>query len=385
MPVNNSRKADFTICSLAVETHSRFPPLVPIDLLILTAGFGEGHNAAARGLLAAAQQLGISAEIADPYTALGSAYDRSRRDYLSLINRAPHVWAAMFRAIDRWPVVEFVLPALRPVKLELARILEEKQPRAVVSVYPVYPFLIRQLYATRRPFEFHTVITDSITINRVWHQAPSDSYIVPNAASGAVLREQGIPAGLIRELGFPVNPRFAANRPVRPSPDEGPRVLFMINAGKETAPDVVSCLVNIPRIQLSVTVGRDEDLRRRVEEAAAGRPIEIHGWINHMPELLMTHHVLIGKAGGAAVQETIAAQTPMLITQVVPGQEEGNAQLLFDHHCGALCPTPVSLAQRVEKLFANGAREWREWERNIQALSRPDAALRIVEELTAGG
>jgi processive 1,2-diacylglycerol beta-glucosyltransferase len=148
---------------------------VPTDLLILTAGYGEGHNAAARGLLAAAQQLGIAAEIADPFTALGPAYDRSRRDYLALINHAPKVWAAIFRGIDRWPLVEFALPTLRPVKLELARLLEEKAPRAVVSVYPAYAFLIQQLYPSRRPFGFHTVITDSITINRVWHQAPSDS------------------------------------------------------------------------------------------------------------------------------------------------------------------------------------------------------------------
>jgi processive 1,2-diacylglycerol beta-glucosyltransferase len=68
----------------------------------------------------------------------------------------------------------------------------------------------------------------------------------------------------------------------------------------------------------------------------------------------------------------------MLITQVVPGQEEGNAQLLFDHACGALCPTPDALAKQLDWLFANGAREWRRWHENIRALSRPDAALQIA-------
>ncbi|MEI9898660.1 MAG: glycosyltransferase [Chthoniobacter sp.] len=101
-------------------------------------------------------------------------------------------------------------------------------------------------------------------------------------------------------------------------------------------------MLQIEPLHLTVTVGRDEDLRARVEEAAAraGRPVEIHGWTQQMPELLMTHHVLIGKAGGATVQECTAAGTPMLMTQVVPGQEEGNAQLLFQNECGALCPTP---------------------------------------------
>src|SRR6187455_1194855 len=92
-------------------------------VLILTAGYGEGHNAAARGLLAAAAHLGVDAEIADPFTAMGPAYDRSRRDYLAVINRAPRIWAAVFQLIDRLPLVEFTLPLLSAVGEELARLL----------------------------------------------------------------------------------------------------------------------------------------------------------------------------------------------------------------------------------------------------------------------
>jgi processive 1,2-diacylglycerol beta-glucosyltransferase len=117
-------------------------------------------------------------------------------------------------------------------------------------------------------------------------------------------------------------------------------------------------------------------LLARLQEVArtAGRSVEILGWTDRMPELLMTHHLLIGKAGGATVQEAIAACTPMLITQVVPGQEEGNARLLFENGCGALCPTAEALASTVERVMSRDAAEWRVWEQNIQRLSRPDAA-----------
>ena len=98
-----------------------------------------------------------------------------------------------------------------------------------------------------------------------------------------------------------------------------------------------------------------------------------------MPHILMSNHVLVGKAGGAAVQETIAARTPMLITKVVPGQEEGNAQLLVQNDCGAVCDTTESLVAALRDLGADGAAKWREWEANITRLSRPDAALRMAE------
>jgi len=355
-----------------------------LDVLILTAGYGEGHNAAARGLLAACLDLGLAAEIADSFTALGPSYDRSRRQYLALINRLPGVWAAVYAWADRLPLVEFTLPLLSPVREALAKLLAERQPRVVVSVYPVYGYLVARLFPGARPFALHTIITDSITINRVWHSFPSDSWIVPNAASAAVLHGNGVPATLVRDLGFPVPPQFARNRPTRPAPGRGEkgRVLYMVNAGRELAPAIVAALLDLEGIHLTVTVGRDEELRERIEAVAAGRSLDIHGWTPHMAQLLMTHHVLIGKAGGATVQEAIAAETPMLITQIVPGQEEGNARLLFENDCAALCRTPESLAEKVQQLFAGGAAEWHRWHANIARLSRPDAARSIAQFVT---
>ena len=356
-------------------------------VLLLTAGYGEGHNAAARGLHAALIELGADAEIVDLFALAGGAwYERSRRGYLDLINRAPQVWAAFYALIDKVPAGALSAPFLGKMRRVLAQIIAEKKPAAIVSVYPSYGYLLDRLYpsGTRRPFAFHTVVTDSITINSIWHRCTSDTFLVPNVDSAAVMVRAGVPAESVRVFGFPVPPRFARDRPARLAPPP-PRILYMINAGKDHAPAIVARLLSIAGLKLTVTVGRDDVLRARIEQAAAGRPIEIHGWTDRMPELLMTHHLLIGKAGGAAVQETIAACTPMLITSVVPGQEEGNAQLLFQNECGALCATPDALGAKIEHLFAGDAATWRAWEQNITRLSKPDAALRIAKFVLENG
>jgi processive 1,2-diacylglycerol beta-glucosyltransferase len=352
-------------------------------VLLLTAGYGEGHNAAARGLHAALLERGADAEILDLFALTGGDfYQHTRRGYLELINRAPKVWAALFGLIHHIPVGRLSVSLLGKMRRCLAQIIAEKKPDAIVSVYPSYGYLLDRLYppGTARPFRFHTIVTDSITINSIWHRCTSDTFLVPNEDTAAVMVKAGVPAEKVRVLGFPVPPRFARDRPERPAPGT-PRILYMINAGKAQAPALVARLLKLPSIHLTVTVGRDEELRARIEQASvkAQRPVEVHGWTNLMPELLMTHHILIGKAGGAAVQETIAAGTPMLITSVVPGQEEGNAQLLFQNNCGALCPTPDTLATKIEALFADDAREWRTWAQNIAALSRPDASLQIAD------
>ena len=351
----------------------------------LTASYGEGHNAAARGLHAAFLELGAESEIVDLFAITGGAfYERSRRGYITLINRAPKIWAFVFGLIHRFPVAEFSLPALGKMQFALARLLAEKKPHAVISVYPVYGYLIEKLFPRRadRTFAFHTVVTDSITINSVWYRCASDTFHVPNDDSARVMRAAGIASETIHASGFPVLARFSDPRPPRPVPGRSlpGRVLFVINAGKDRAPAVVERLVRLDGIHLTVAVGRDEALRARIAQIArdAGREIEIHGWTDRMPELVLSHHILIGKAGGATVQEAIAARTPMLITQVVPGQEEGNAQLLFQNGCGALCETPEVIAAQVQSLFANDAERWKRWEANIARISKPDAARVIA-------
>lgn len=349
-------------------------------ILLLTAAYGEGHNAAARGLQAAFTQLGADAEIVDPFARTGGAfYEWSRRAYVDLINSHPDVWATIYRFIDRFPIVPLTLPFLGAVFRDLRQTIQETKPAAVLSVYPAYGYLLDHLYPQRRPFAFHTVITDSITVNSVWHRCQSDTFIVANDDTADVMLATGIPAGKIRTLGFPVAPCFADRRFER-SPPSPPRVLYMINAGRDRAGGIVRRLLAIDPLHLTVTVGRDEALRAEVGQIAAelGRPVEIHGWTDRMPELLMNHHILIGKAGGAAVQETIAARTPMLLTQIVPGQEEGNAKLILQNQCGALCESADALGSTLEKIFHNGATRWREWEQNITRLSRPDAAAQIA-------
>lgn len=79
-------------------------------ILILTAAFGDGHNAAARGLAAALQLRGGHPVVADPFAESKPALnDFARRLYLSLINRAPHAWNLFYATCHRLPLIENTL------------------------------------------------------------------------------------------------------------------------------------------------------------------------------------------------------------------------------------------------------------------------------------
>src|SRR4029077_14213698 len=126
-----------------------------------------------------------------------------------------------------------------------------------------------------------------------------------------------------------------------------------INAGGRAAPEIIRGLAANPDFRLTVTVGRDERLRQRVEtlRAEVGRHFEIVGWTDQLPRLMLESHLLISKAGGATVQETIAAGCPIIINQIVPGQEEGNARLIVETQSGLIAESPTGIVAAVERAF----------------------------------
>ncbi len=166
--------------------------------------------------------------------------------------------------------------------------------------------------------------------------------------------------------------------------EKGPRrILYLINSGKKEAPALVRRLCKRADIQLTITVGRDRTLRKEIESEIKqpAHPVEILGWSNRMPELLMSHHLVITKAGGATVQEAIAARTPVIISQVVPGQEEGNARLIVENECGCLAPDPEGILEALDSAFKHGEERLQTWVANIAKLSKPDASLQIARFL----
>jgi processive 1,2-diacylglycerol beta-glucosyltransferase len=226
------------------------------------------------------------------------------------------------------------------------------------------------------------VITDSITINAAWYRCAADYFLVANEQSASVLQAVGVGPKKIKVFGFPVSPKFAdaawSNR-VLPPNDSKRRVLYMIHAATRGAPELVQRLADLG-VDLTVTIGRADKLRPAIE-AVAGDKAKVIGWTDELPRLLHESHLLIGKAGGATVQETIAAGCPMIINHVVAGQEEGNARLIVETNSGVIANSSRDVIAQVQRAFACDAKQWREWACNISKLSRPRAALDIAEFL----
>jgi processive 1,2-diacylglycerol beta-glucosyltransferase len=357
-------------------------------VLILTAGFGDGHNAAARNVREALELTSSEVEVT-----VADLYERSykklnsiaKKAYLGAVRYAPRLWAGFFKLVDKSPWLADGRGLAR-LHQTLAQLIEDTQPDCVVSTYPAYGALIQSLYQDHceRPFRFITIVTDARSVNSLWYRSGSDKFVVCDDATAEVLQKVGVEKDTIVALGFPVSPQFAltpANPPQCPKLGQMLRVLYVINTGQKKCGKVIDRILEVPNVELTVTVGRYSELKEKLARRSFEYEGRLHvlGWTNQMPQLLQSSHVVIGKAGGASVQEAIAAKCPMIINQVIPGQEEGNANLILDFNVGTVADGKKDVANWIERLAEDGGELWSQWRAQMEKISRPDAAMKIAQ------
>ena len=366
-----------------------FGSMAAKSILILTAGFGDGHNTAARNVGEALEHLSSDAEVtvADLYERSYKRLNRiARKAYLGAVRYAPALWAGIFKLVDKAPWLAENKYGLGRLSRSLAELLEATEPDCVVSTYPTYAQVLHSLFRDHceKPFRLVTVVTDARSINSIWYRHLSDQYMVCDSQTAEVLRQAGVPAERIQALGFPVSPRFAlASTDAPRSPQSGQpfRVLYVINTGKKKIGKAIDRLLEIPEVELTVTVGRSAELKEKLAKRSerCGRRLRVLGWTNQMPELMLRSHLVIGKAGGAAVQEALAARCPMIVNQVIPGQEEGNARLIEELGIGAVAGKNREVARWVRRALEDEGSLWRQWRGRMEEVSHPDASLKIAQ------
>ena len=354
----------------------------PPRILIVTAAFGEGHNSAARNLALALDAAGALTRVSDPCV-LGMPWltDLLSRGYRLATTRLPRVWAWIYRSTDRCDFSRRRGPVMRWPERALAGLIEDFQPEAVVSTYPLYPYFLERIFAAsglRLPV--FTVVTDSIEINAAWLRAPTDWWLVTDALTRDGMIRKGLAAGQIIDTGFPVHPGFAKLGPVSVGDGCDPfRVLYFPTAQRLLVLSHGRALLDAsPAVRLTVVLGRN--VRRlhapakKLQAAYPGR-VRLIGWTRQVPRLLSSHHLVVGKAGGATVHEAIAARCPMLIHHLVPGQEEGNLRLLEAIGGGGLADSPAELTRRVVALLAEHAVAWRTMKTALARHGRNSGAI----------
>src|SRR4051812_10421455 len=132
-----------------------------------------------------------------------------RATYLGIVNRMPWLWGHFYRWLQKREDFTRQFGKFARLREKLGELVERFKPDIVVSVFPPYPYVVDQIRSQGTKFTSVVVVTDSITINKVWYRSAAEYFLVPNPPSEEVLLAGDAPPEKIKTFGFPVSPKFA--------------------------------------------------------------------------------------------------------------------------------------------------------------------------------
>lgn len=363
-------------------------------VLIATVTAGAGHLQAACALEEAWRELRPRDEIErlDVLDFTPKLYRKLYVDsYLKLVERAPDLWAHVFKKTDdpeylrKVKRVRGALSQLTTTKF-VTRV-ERFKPDVVFCTHYMPSEVVGSMRleggAPATPL-IASVITD-FEAHALWMQPGVDMCFVAAEETKARLVARGLEAERVVVTGIPISARFskaldpAAVRKRLGIRDDLP-VLLALGGGFGMGP-VAGILRELNKVtmgmQILVVCGRNEELRREVAVMDSRHPTRVFGFVENMEELMAVSHLVITKPGGLTTSEALALGKPILILDPIPGQEAANSDFLLENGAAAKANRVEDLPFRVEKLF--GSQKLDELAANARRLGRPKAARDICQ------
>ncbi len=362
-------------------------------ILILTADAGFGHRSAANAIQAALE-VKHAAEceclILNPLDDKRAPFflRDSGADYDRLIRTAPQLYRLGYEASDNDIPTQIMESALTLGLYEIMQdMVKEHNPDAIVTTYPLYQApLISYFKLNKYYVPLLTVVTDLVSVHRMWFASGIEQCLVPTSEVEALAIKYDLPHSRIHITGIPVSPDFKlkkrSKKEMRKELGWDPNLPTFLAVGSRRVDQLVEMLNVInhfgSKLQVVAVAGKDEELFGELNKVEWHIPAHVYDFVENMPELMMAADAIICKAGGLIVTESLACGLPILLIDVIPGQEEGNRDYVVEHDAGAMIDSPMQMLETLSHWVADGGKELRQVACNSRRVGKPNSAFEVA-------
>lgn len=359
-------------------------------IIVLSAGYGEGHVQVSRVLQRCFQGRGINnLKIVD---LIGEAHPVinkiTRYMYLKSYYIAPSIYGWLYyRSRQMGPDTLFSRLLNSFGLKKLGEIIIQEKPHAVINTFP-HPAMSEYLKKTAARIPAFTVITD-FTLHHRWLQPEIDKYYV---ASGD-LKEEMVVAGIsperIKVSGIPLRETFNLSPDIsglhqKYGLDPAKKTILIISGaygGLHKIKEICRCILTIPGCEIAVVCGKDKARERMLKKSfPANSPVHVFGFIEDIHELMKIACCMITKAGGITLSEAVAAELPLVIFRPVPGQERDNALYFAGKKAAVVINQTGEIQRRLRDLLSN-EKMISQMRESVRLLKRDRAADTVVEDI----
>jgi 1,2-diacylglycerol 3-beta-galactosyltransferase len=364
------------------------------QILVLTSDMGFGHRSAAKAVAVALESrygdaIHVDTINAFDHKSVPAVVREQQVEYDRRVRETPELYQIGYQMLDAplsTSLVEIGLTAL--LFQALSDILKQDKPDVIVVTHPMYLEPLKAIFRqTHKPIPILTVVTDLGTVQRIWFNPISRVTLVPTERVYNLALEAKLQPDTIKVTGIPVHPQiFSDKRPaaairadVGIEPDRmtalvvgSPRVRNLL--------DAVSVLnhSNFP-LQAIVVTGGDDAVYVELQKTDWHLPVVVYNLVDNMPTLMHAADFIVCKAGGLIVTEALACGLPIMLIDVIEGQETGNAEFVVENGAGEVARMPLDMLETLFHWLSSDAHLLQTRAHNARKVGRPQAADEIAE------
>lgn len=371
--------------------------LMKKKILILTTSLGGGHIAAGGAIAEAIEQVYPGRFEVKMLDALREAKLVVTLDKIfvpfytaSVKNLNGYPYRAFYRATDL--THDMMRKLLSTVfKTDAEAIIRREDPDLVISTFWFIGYAVSTVVKGQpwhKPVKVVSLITDSGDVHKMWLMSNEDAVLVSTPETIDYAEALGAPKNIMHYLGFPLKPEFAqlpTQAAARKKLGIDPRKFTVLITGgglglNRKAYTLARRLAGTYLgAQYLIVAGNDPASESRLKRLEFTDSAKVFGYVNNMPELIAAADIVVGKAGWVSLCEAFAARKPVMVIDMVPGQEEPNAELVNRHGIGWVLTDPNEAASKIGEL-SRKPQQLKTQRQNLAKLSfDPAAAPKIAK------
>ncbi|WDL96836.1 MGDG synthase family glycosyltransferase [Alicyclobacillus sp. ALC3] len=341
-----------------------------VKVLLVTASYGEGHNQAAHAVAEALEAEGATPRIVD-YTDLLHPAVRSLTKFTLLqgVQRVPALYGVFYRSMSRMDPSSSIQRQMHHLGMQqLKKFLASWQPDVVASTFPSPAGVVSELRRTGRTRLPNAAIITDYTFNGQWIAENIDAYYVPVESATRDFVEHGVPTERLHTYGIPIRSRFNESQ-VRSllrsrmllRQEQGLRpdkpLILLMGGGAGLLGDPVNWQRLVQRLdaQFVIICGNNVRLRKLFAPLVCDR-VRVLGYVQNVEDWMAMADLIVTKAGGITVTESLAMELPMLIYRPIPGQEVENARFALSTGAAELATNLAQAEAFLERAVADPSR-----------------------------
>jgi 1,2-diacylglycerol 3-beta-galactosyltransferase len=367
--------------------------------LILMSDTGGGHRALSLGIkggLEASTAVPWRVTLVDPFATEDDWFPPWVMScYGPVIRRAPWLYGLFFRLVDGPANYMSISRVVATSVVErTANLVLDHDADVVVIAHPlaIAPALdaiddVRQRW--NRVIPTVAMVTELATVHRTWIDRRATRHLAATDIVRRGLEARGIHPDRIVETGLPVGPEFggfdesvsAVRVRLRLMPNTVTALIVAGGEGTGPVERLVSALArDLPDLQLIVVCGRNERLKARIEGACMAPSVVIYGFVTNMAELMHASDFILTKGGPQSISECLASARPTIVTNMLPGQEQGNGAYVTRAGVGFLALTIPDMVAAARRLAHDPARR-RQMAEAASALGCHESSARAAQAI----